>query len=67
MAALHLLLARHGHVVTEVIEAELVVGAVGDVGGVLSSLVGRVAVAWEHETNLKAHPAMNLTHPLGVA
>ena len=35
-------------------------------GGVLELFVGRVAVAREHETNLKAHPAMNLTHPLGV-
>ncbi len=67
VAALHLLLARHGHVVAEVIEAELVVGAVGDVGGVLGPLVGRVAVAREHETNLEAHPAMDLAHPLGVA
>ena len=67
VAALHLLLARHGHVVAEVIEAELVVGAVGDVGGVLDPLVGRVAVAREHETNLEAHPAMHLAHPLGVA
>ena len=34
MAALHLVLARDGHVVAQVVEAELVVGAVGDAGRV---------------------------------
>ena len=41
MAALHDLLERAGHVVAQVVEAELRVGAVGDVGGVgLAPLLG---------------------------
>ncbi len=41
VAALHALLDRAGHVVAQVVEAELVVGAVGDVAGVgLAALVG---------------------------
>ena len=38
VAALHLVVARDGHVVAQVVEAELVVGAVGDAGGVGAAL-----------------------------
>ena len=41
VAALRLPGPGHGHVVAEVVEAELVVGAVGDVGGVLRRACGR--------------------------
>ena len=41
VAALDLFGPAHGHVVAEVVEAELVVRAVGDVAGVLRALVSR--------------------------
>ena len=40
MAALDHFLFIDGHVVAEVVEAELVVGAVGDVGGIGRSSLG---------------------------
>ena len=61
----HLLLVD-GHVVPQVVEAELVVGAVGDVGG-----VGGVALGGGHLVNDQAHgqaqEAVELAHPLAVA
>src|SRR6185437_5422305 len=66
VTALHALLLPPGHVVPEVVEAELVVGAVGDVGRVmLASLV------WFHfredHADFKTKEPMNSAHPLGVA
>ncbi|MBG9885216.1 hypothetical protein ABE10_01160 [Bacillus toyonensis] len=44
MTPLHEVLLSPGHVVAQVVEAELVVRAVGDVGGVLlSACLGRLA------------------------
>ena len=54
------------HVVTQVVETELGVGAVGDVG-----LVGRALELQRHTVLQKAHAhahiAVQATHPLGVA
>ncbi len=54
------------HVVAEVVEAELVVGAVGDVGGVgfAALLVGEVV---DDDADGEAEEAVDLAHPLGVA
>ena len=66
MAALHHVLAAHGHVVAQVVEAELGVGAVGDVGVVLRAplLGGHVGL---DDADLEAEEAVDLAHPLGVA
>ena len=66
VAALHHLLLVDGHVVAQVVEAHLVVGAVGDVRGVgRAALLGVQAV--DDEPHLKAHEAEHLAHPLAVA
>ena len=66
VAALHAVLELPGHVVTQVVEAELVVGAVGDVGGVLLAARGRVHVGEDH-ADLEAEEAVHPAHPLRVA
>ena len=54
------------HVVAQVVEAELGVGAVGDVGGVASARrVGRVVVLLDPD--LDAEGAVDGLHPFGVA
>src|SRR3712207_9228993 len=53
-------------VVAQVVEAELVVGAVGDVAGVLLTAVRR-ALAGEDHADREAEEAVHPTHPLGVA
>ena len=66
MAALDHLLLVDGHVVAQVVEAHLIVGAVGDVGGVGgAALVGGKAV--DYEADAKAEKAVDLAHPLAVA
>ncbi len=50
LLALHLLLQRKGHVVAQIVESELVVGAVGDVAGVGCPFGGRI-----HAGNGHAH------------
>ena len=67
VAPLHHVLAGHGHVVAEVVEAELVVGAVGDVGPVGLALQERVLVGGQHHADGEAQPLVDLAHPLGVA
>ena len=67
VAPLHLVLAGHRHVVAQVVEAELVVRAVGDVGGVLPPLVGGVVHAGHDEADGEPQPVVDLPHPLGVA
>ncbi len=54
------------HVVAEVVEAELVVGAVGDVGGVGFTALLVVEVV-DDDTDGEAEEAVDLAHPLGVA
>ena len=66
MAALDLILELELHVVAEVVEAELVVGAVGDVGavGLAALLVGEVV---DDDADGEAEEAVDLAHPFGVA
>ncbi len=64
-APLHPLLGCEHHVVAQVVEAELVVGAVGDVGAVgglflLAGLLG------QDDAHRHAHEAVNLAHPFRV-
>ena len=54
-----------GHVVPQVVEAHLVVGAVGDVGGVGGLALGLVQ-AVDDEAHGEAHEAENLAHPLAA-
>ena len=66
MAALHHLRHVVFHVVAQIVEAELVVGAVGDVGGVgLAALV--VVEAVDDDADGHAEELVDLAHPLGVA
>ena len=66
MAALHHLVARVLHVVAQVVEAELVVGAVGDVGGVGGLALG-VGQAVDDDADGEAEEIVDLAHPVGVA
>ena len=65
VAPLHQLAGVDAHIIPEIVEAHLVVGAVGDVGGVgiLALLRGQ---AVNDQTHLQAKEAMHLAHPLGV-
>ena len=64
-AALDAVLEGVGHVVAQVVEAELVVGRVGDVGSVgLAALVGR-HVGQDHADG-QAEELVHPAHPLGV-
>ena len=54
------------HVVAQIVEAEFVVGAVGDVGGIgLPPLV--VVESMHDDADAHAEEAVDLSHPLGVA
>ncbi len=53
------------HVVAQVVEPELVVGAVGDVGCVGDAALGRRHTREDH-AGLEAEGAVNAAHPLGV-
>ncbi len=66
MAALHAILDLELHVVAQVVEAELVVGAVGDVGAVgFAALL--VAEVVDDDADGEAEELVDLAHPLGVA
>ena len=54
------------HVVAQVVEAELVVGAVGDVGGVLRAPLVVVQAVHDHADG-HAEELVDLAHPFGVA
>ena len=59
MAPLHQLAGVDAHIVAEVVEAHLVVGAVGDVGGVgLLTLLGGQAV--DNQAHLQPQEAVHL-------
>ena len=66
MAALHHVLLVDHHVVAQVIEAELVVGAVGHVGGVGFLAVGGFH-AVDHQAHGQAQETVDLAHPFAVA
>ena len=64
--ALHHLRHIVFHIVAQIVEAELVIGAVGDVGGV--SLVALLVVEAMHDdADAHAEETVDLAHPLGVA
>src|SRR5215207_6098577 len=63
---LDLLLQRRGHVVAQVVEAELGVRAVGDVGLIGGDLVGRRLHVLQHADG-EAEAGVDRRHPLGVA
>ena len=65
-AALDHGLARELHVVAQVVEAELVVGAVGDVGGV-GLLARRLVQPRDDAADAQAQELVDLTHPGGIA
>ena len=65
VAPLHQLLLVNGHVVPQVVKAQLVVGAVGDVGGIgLPPLGG--GHARDNQAHGQTHILIDLAHPLGV-
>ena len=66
VAPLHQLLGVDAHIVPQVVEAHLVVGAVSDVGGVglLALLAGQ---AVNDQAHLQSQEAVDLAHPLAVA
>ena len=66
VAALDTVLDLVGHVVAEVVEAELVVGAVGDVGGVGRSRRCLGGHLREHHADAEAEEVVDPAHPLGV-
>ena len=66
MAALdHVGLVGH-HVVAQVVETELVVGAVGDIG-VVGLAAGGAVQAGDDQAHRQPQPAVQLAHPLAVA
>jgi hypothetical protein len=65
-AALGALFEAEGEVVAQVVEAELVVGAVGDVGVVGGALVGRL-LAGPDDPDRQAEGLVDRPHPVGVA
>ena len=65
MAPLDKLLLVDGHIVTKVVESQLVVGAVGDVCGIGLPALSRLHTR-DHKTYGKAHITVDLAHPLGV-
>ena len=67
VSALHLVLELDREVVAQVVEAELGVRAVGDVGGVLRALLGRDAVVGLEDADADAERVVDRLHPLGVA
>ena len=66
VAALHHLRHVVFHVVAQIVEAELVVGAVGDVGGVGGAALV-VVEAVDDDADAHAEKLVDLPHPFGVA
>ena len=66
MAALDHVLQRVLHVVAQIVEAEFVVGAVGDVAGIGRLALG-VVEAVDDDAGGHAEEAVDLAHPFGVA
>ena len=67
VTSLDFVLRAEHHVVSEVVKAELVVGAVGDVAGVLGTFVLVIAVAGHHQPHAEAEPFVDFAHPVGIA
>ena len=67
VGALHALVERHDHVVAQVVEAELVVRAVGDVGEVRRAALGRAGLGVVETPDGEAEVVVEVPHPLRVA
>ena len=65
-AALEALLDVHRHVVAQIVETELVIGAVGDIGGVGGALLLGLHVR-QVDAHRHAEELEDLPHPFGVA
>ena len=63
VAALDHVLRLHGHVVAQVVEAELVVGSVGDVGRISRATLCRSHIGLD-EPHLETEEAVDRAHPL---
>ncbi len=66
VAALHAIVEIELHVVAQIVEAELVVGAVGDVGGIGRPALLVVQVVHDNADG-EPQEGVELAHPLGVA
>ena len=65
MPPLHHVLLVKSHVVTQIVEAQFVVGAVGNIGQIgLPAFIGLFAV--DDQTHLQAQETVDLSHPLRV-
>src|SRR6202044_415365 len=65
VAALDAVFQRVGHVVAQVVEAEFIVGAVGDVGGVGDATLVGCHLRQDH-ADVQAQEAVQAAHPLAV-
>ena len=65
MASLHPVVGAHRHVVPEVVEAELVVRPVGDIGVVGGMPLGRRHAVLD-QPHVQPQESMDCSHPLGV-
>ena len=66
VAPLHPEVGPHRHVVAQIVEPELVVGPVGDVGGVGGAALCRGHLRLD-QADLEPEEAVDAAHPLGVA
>ena len=66
VAALHLLVERPRHVVAEVIEPELVVRPVREIGEVRSLLLLKVLDLWHDHPDIEAEKPVDTAHPFRV-
>ncbi len=65
-SALHALVERETEIVVHVVEAELVVGAVGDVGLVGLALLVVIHRA-QHDADAQTEEVIDMPHPFGIA
>ena len=66
MPALHAILDLELHVVAQIVEAEFVVRAVGNVGGIRGAALVVVEIVNDHADG-QPQKFVNLAHPLGIA
>ena len=66
VAALHQLALADDHVVAQVVEAQLVVRAVGDVAGIGGAALGAVQIV-DNQADAQPHEAVDFAHPFAVA
>ena len=66
VAPLHHGVLGAGHVVAEVVETELGVGPIGDIGGIGGSLGHSILYVRSHPPHREAQEGMESSHPLRV-